>query len=450
MKLLRNFSLLLVVVSLAPASVHAQWYVTRYLGNGGDNNPANVEARMSQGAPAFSAQYNLFDLTDPENQGSPSNFSLNHPIPGNTAGDDDNYAVNASGVLNVTTAGNYIFRSSADDGSRIMLYGRSILNDNNCCSNVNSATIALAPGRYAINYTYAEGGGGSHGELAVSNDGGATFNLLGRGADGAFTAAPGLFVDQSGPTRTAPLTSTSALAVTPGANGLRGEYFQAAHNNQNRDVDTFFAGNPSPAATFVSSSGFYNTGGTNISGHLGADAASLSAPVGGNSTDNSTFRFTGFLEVRASDDFDLTQPGIQVNFRIDSDDNSRLTIGGLVIEENDGGHGFGHFSTDNIDALLSGTGDNTPGTQTLTFLDPGFYALDAFYHNGNGGLGLAMYSSIGAGGPTFPLQLIPGNRLYQSLTLQELPEPATLGLWSLLGAGVFLGTGLVRRRCRVG
>jgi hypothetical protein len=253
-----------------------------------------------------------------------------------------------------------------------------------------------------------------------------------------------LTVDQS---FTAPIAPTADLHVETGAPGLAGQYWQATYPTQNFSTDAFLATNPTPTGTFVSTSQNYH-GGANVAAHLGADGASLTGG-GGNSTDNSTFRVTGFIEVRATDDIDPSQPGIQANFAVGSDDNSRLSIGGFVIAENDGGHGFPHFSTNNTNSLASNAGDNAVGTQTVTFNGEGFYAIDAFWHNGGGGIDMQIFSSLDgpdAGiAPDFALSTLPSDRLFQSAEL--LPEPASIAAWSVIGVlGLVVGWVRFRRK----
>ena len=139
--------------------------------------------------------------------------------------------------------------------------------------------------------------------------------------------------------------------------------------------------------------------------------------------------YDGYIQINQEDDVDPTAPGIQVAFGIPSDDASDLVIGGVVILENDGGHGF--------------NGPN-PGPQSVDFAGPGLYTISAILTQGGGGGGIEVLSSIGSGNPIHPALVgggggeltdaIPAERLFKAV-----PEPSSaillgmcLGLAGLL------------------
>lgn len=102
---------------------------------------------------------------------------------------EDYFAVVSSGYLTITLAGDYQFRNSTDDGSRLRLdlngngifeAAEEIITDDgiNAWHDALSAVILLTPGEYRIEHTWYEAQFGALAELAISRDGGA-FRLLG-------------------------------------------------------------------------------------------------------------------------------------------------------------------------------------------------------------------------------------------------------------------------------
>jgi hypothetical protein len=396
----------------------AQLYVGRFDGPNGSIVDGENANRLN--SIVASGYYNAFNFQDSGGTGGPNDFGSDFDIPGDILNTDENdWSLYGSGVLHVLTTGTYVFRSGTDDSSRIILDGRNVNVQGGCCANIDGPGILLEAGStHYIGMTVKEGGGGGNGEFSVSRDGGA-FSLF-----GAVGAHPDLVVNQTG----------FQLTATASVPGLAGRYYSTAGQftaNQNRATDLFLAGNPAPTGTFVSTIVNYHGGGT-VAGHLGADSGSLSNG-GSNGTADVLLAFDGFIEVKAEDDLDPSAAGIQVKFAFDADDNARLTLGGLVIVENDGGHGVGHFVSGDTSLLSANAGDNASGTAVIT-LEEGIYSISAYYHNGAGGIDGQILTSIGQTGGG--VGSIPSDRLFQ------IPEPGAAGLLAL---GVML-SGIRRRR----
>ena len=136
----------------------------------------------------------LLNFTDPE-AGANGSFTPNNPFPRNTAADDNNYAMRATGSLVITQAGVYNLGFQGDDGGYMDISGpgnpvwTSVVESNHLAQAVltesvpgsginnrlqvevgtgNSRTIAnitLAAGTYTIKTLVFEGGGGSWWEV---------------------------------------------------------------------------------------------------------------------------------------------------------------------------------------------------------------------------------------------------------------------------------------------
>jgi PEP-CTERM motif-containing protein len=404
MLLIRKASFLAAVAAglVGLSSANASIVATRFPGTGttiadGDNSIAGQKVTASN-------IVNQANWQDDGGTGNPNDFNAgngfpDNPIPGDVIGvDEDNWTVVGSGVLKINTTGDYKFRAGSDDSGRIILNGRNVVVLPGCCANVDGVTLHLTAGStHMIQTIVKEGAGGGNGEFSISKDGGA-FTLIGSGVSADYTVSPNL----PSPARTSLGDATA---------GLTAKIFANAHATQNQATDAFLATHPAPNSTSTITS-----------------AATGALPP------DTVVTVAGFLRIDAADDIAPDAPGIQVKFRLDTDDNGRLSIAGLTVMENDGGHGTGHFLSTNTDTLDSGTGDNAAGTAVVSFEGPGYYDLSAYVHNGGSGGSGTILSSIGLSDGT--MQQIPDDRLF-------VPEPASMGVLAIGGIGV-----LARRRRR--
>lgn len=90
----------------------------------------------------------------PKKAGTVSNFDLtvrNRP---------DQYAIEFEGLINITTAGNYTFYTSSDDGSKLYIDSKEVVNNDGLHSATEkSGSIYLNTGKHAIKVAYFEGWG---------------------------------------------------------------------------------------------------------------------------------------------------------------------------------------------------------------------------------------------------------------------------------------------------
>ncbi len=156
---------------------------------------AGAQAALTAGGTTSNAD--AINFTDPQSGGGPPSPAPAFPWPRNTTGDDDNYAIRATGNLVVTTAGTYRIGYQGDDGGYLIIRGtggnpnpswETTLLENATGAGVveaedpanapgilnkirteigtgNSRTIGritLQPGTYQLEGLMYEGGGGSY------------------------------------------------------------------------------------------------------------------------------------------------------------------------------------------------------------------------------------------------------------------------------------------------
>ena len=188
----------------------------------------------------------LLNFTDPE-AGADGSFTPNNPFPRNTAADDNNYAMRATGSLVITQAGVYNLGFQGDDGGYMDISGpgnpvwSSILESNHLAQAIltesvpgsglndrlqvevgtgNSRTIGqvtLAVGTYTIKTLVFEGGGGSWWEVVGAKapvSPGFNYPLLMEGAGTTVTDFDLLVLVAPASQETIPVTNFTANTVT--------------------------------------------------------------------------------------------------------------------------------------------------------------------------------------------------------------------------------------------
>ncbi len=124
-------------------------------------------------------------------EGSDGNYGANDPPPG---GFGDNYAIRATGKIEIATAGTYTFGLNSDDGGRIRINGSNVMVDDTFHGPQNFfGTISLGVGIHDFEVIMFEGGGGdcveffaAPGNLATFDPG--AFRLVGDVANGGLPA----------------------------------------------------------------------------------------------------------------------------------------------------------------------------------------------------------------------------------------------------------------------
>jgi hypothetical protein len=172
---------------------------------------AGVETAIAGGPADISELWSIIDFTD-----DPAGFAGD--IPGSVAWPaataagvsgtgnpvNDFFGARISGLINITAADTYTFKTYADDGVRLRVGGTTVITDNTYHpEQTRFGSIALTPGSYAIELLFFEGGGEASLEFQVQQgtgpfghvggvggpttvptvpDGGSTLALLGVGA----------------------------------------------------------------------------------------------------------------------------------------------------------------------------------------------------------------------------------------------------------------------------
>jgi PEP-CTERM motif len=175
---------------VAPATIRVVGAAT---GPGEMPNFAAADAlRMAPQGPGFPAT-ELRDVFNVHNSGGDADFPGGQDAPGlaPTPPEEDVFVVVGTGLLVVPSGGitGAIFRSNSDDGGRLLIDtnqdgdlsdpGDVVINQDvpQGPTNTDSAPVSLAAGRYRVEYSFFEWGGGAEGEVSVNL--GQGFRLLG-------------------------------------------------------------------------------------------------------------------------------------------------------------------------------------------------------------------------------------------------------------------------------
>ncbi|MEX2216231.1 MAG: PEP-CTERM sorting domain-containing protein, partial [Phycisphaeraceae bacterium] len=333
-------------------------------------------------------------------------------------------------AMDLTPGGviNTMLRLDSDDDGNIVINGGLDANGTtgaiglNLARNVTHAIEFPSAGVYQFDLLYQEGGGNTGVTLR------AQFADL---AGGALTVVPGSYL---APNLTdTPATAPFAITAIPGApishavgdqNGLAGQFFNSSGSVTS--IRTLLNNNATPDRTFsVSVVDYPNGGGHNTASDanglislLGTDGPSLSPFVDIANVDNSRFAFRGFFEVDAAMDMDNTLAGVQVMLRLSADDDANMVFNGG--SDADGTTGIvGLNLARNVDHFL-------------TFSAPGVYQFDILWQETGGSTGITLLGQL-ANVNNGVQAVVPGEFLFQSITIVPEPATVTLGLMGLAG-----------------
>jgi len=202
------------------------------------------------------------------------------------------------------------------------------------------------------------------------------------------------------------LDSSYAVNGIVGAAGLKGTYYHVGAGATDFSLAKTLAlmGSSTATGTFVSTSINYNgNDASTITSFLAGDSGSYQgAAAAARDLSDAILHLTGYY---------YSSGAQTVNFSMNHDDAAQFSLGGKVV-------------------LASNLGTDTA---SVTFMAPGYYALDVVYGN-------TMYNN-GTGGASLTLRGNGAVLTAANMVQTVVPEPASL---ILLGAGL-IGIGVARR-----
>jgi murein DD-endopeptidase MepM/ murein hydrolase activator NlpD len=200
-----------ILCSNALQHAYGDWLVKTYLNGSQVRTLADADALVRAGFVVGTATIAEADMVGFNSGEGTGHYSANHPVPGipNTTA-TDNYVVQCTAYLEITSGGQYTFGLNTDDGARLKIDGRNIIIDDVIASPHDSsyATLSLAAGIHFVEWTWFNQAGGVSGGGAVAEayaavGAHATFNSNFK----AIGAAGGLRVFQTVPIGTCVLAS---------------------------------------------------------------------------------------------------------------------------------------------------------------------------------------------------------------------------------------------------
>ncbi|MDY0169807.1 MAG: autotransporter-associated beta strand repeat-containing protein [Thermoguttaceae bacterium] len=168
------------------------------------NELATIDAMLRGDITPLSQSTAFADFID---YGSGGRFNNNIPFPGSTAGDDDDFGIEATAMVFIPEAGTYTFGNNSDDGARVQVQGVRVINADQPQGTTDAfGTITFdRPGFYDLRYLYFERAGGASAELFVAKGthtswNAGAFRLMGDVANGglAVFSPKGWQADASG------------------------------------------------------------------------------------------------------------------------------------------------------------------------------------------------------------------------------------------------------------
>jgi len=128
----------------------------------GIGNPTDLENFLNANPGGVRGLYYAIDFVDPDLYSS-QRFTGGAPFPNDAPGDQDSFALEATGLIMINEADTYTFGVDRDDVFRLYIDG-SVLMEGGCCGETYQNTF-LSAGMHDIRFLFSEGGGHAHVEL---------------------------------------------------------------------------------------------------------------------------------------------------------------------------------------------------------------------------------------------------------------------------------------------
>ncbi len=131
----------------------------------------------------------VVNFYDTDGGGGGANFNNDLDFPNDSAADDNDFAIRATGTIVIPNAGTWTFGVNSDDGSRLTIGGQTVINDNTLHAPRDTfGQVSLSAGEHDVELIFFERGGGAEVELFAAsgarNSFSSAFELVGDVANG--------------------------------------------------------------------------------------------------------------------------------------------------------------------------------------------------------------------------------------------------------------------------
>ncbi|MEP1207659.1 MAG: PA14 domain-containing protein [Rhizobiaceae bacterium] len=163
--------------SSLPNGVEANTIVTTTSVDGLTSTISRLDKDVGPG-PALQYDYFAFDFNpstvdqiptfNPDKSGYVNDLDVSN-LDANSGGDGNDYGIRYSGFLDIETGGSYDFEIGSDDGSRLLINGQLVINnDYDHGMEYKSGSVSLTAGLNSIEILFYEDGGSDNLELTIS------------------------------------------------------------------------------------------------------------------------------------------------------------------------------------------------------------------------------------------------------------------------------------------
>ena len=120
----------------------------------------------------------VVNFMDPGGGGGTGNYGNPTLFPNDQPGDDNDFAIRATGTVIIPSAGTWTFGTNSDDGLRLRIDGQTVIDDDSLHAPDNRFGQAnLTAGPHALELVFFERGGGAEVELFAAAGSYSTFNV---------------------------------------------------------------------------------------------------------------------------------------------------------------------------------------------------------------------------------------------------------------------------------